>query len=331
MDVNDFLHDVSPYVTDRPLPPFRVPTAVGRQPPPHPSAPPSRHLRETAIFHDDHERRFTQISEADGDDIHLGSSSGHGGGQFNQFGSNEEVFRRSDILNTFRAAQFPGSEPESSSRGYGFGQRKDTRAPSSSIDATRTRSQRIVQQGMSSGGQLPPAYAPSSAAVGGDTSDPANEQSEDAWSGHSSPPEFGNDNPSVPSQREAHEDGCEQPGGREMDVDDPSGRMDEHPGLEEHRRPFCDAAGANATIQPAAAETAGVVAVTEAEARVPDEGSEGAGKKKKIDTVFLDGIPLVDLDAEVDLPDMKLSGDFTDSEDEEDSNPEHMDVDVGAS
>jgi hypothetical protein len=53
LDVNDFLHEVSPYVTNQPVPPYRAAAIVGGQGAPSTSAPPVQ-LVETEIFHDSH-------------------------------------------------------------------------------------------------------------------------------------------------------------------------------------------------------------------------------------------------------------------------------------
>jgi hypothetical protein len=49
LDVNDFLHDVSPYVTNRLLPPYRAPATAAAQDAPFTSAPPVRFV-ESDIF-----------------------------------------------------------------------------------------------------------------------------------------------------------------------------------------------------------------------------------------------------------------------------------------
>jgi hypothetical protein len=67
LDVNDFLHDVSPYVTNWPLLPYRAATTSGSQGAPSTSAPPVR-LVESEIFHDSHERRRPQYPDVSSDE-----------------------------------------------------------------------------------------------------------------------------------------------------------------------------------------------------------------------------------------------------------------------
>jgi hypothetical protein len=69
LDVNDFLHDVSPYMTNRSLPPYRAAATAGGQGAPSTSAPPVR-LVETEIFHDSHKRRLSQYPNISGEAIH---------------------------------------------------------------------------------------------------------------------------------------------------------------------------------------------------------------------------------------------------------------------
>jgi hypothetical protein len=138
LDVNDFLHDVSPYVTNWPLPPYRVVATIGGQCAPSTSTPPVR-LVETEIFHDSHERRLPQYPNISGDEPYMGTSFGQGGGGFNQFRSMERAVSGSDFLSNLGLSTFHGTEPVSSSRGYESQQRGDAGAPRSSHVANRTR------------------------------------------------------------------------------------------------------------------------------------------------------------------------------------------------
>jgi hypothetical protein len=211
LHVNDFLHDISPYVTNWPLPPYRTAATAGGQSVPSTSAPPVR-LVKTEIFHDSPETRLPRYPDISGDEPYMGTSFGQGGGGFNQFGSMERAVSGSDFLSNPGPLALHGTEPVSSSRGYESQQRGDAGAPRSSHVANRTRLQRFMQGERCAlrapGGHLHPTNVPSSAAVGGGNTGPTNELSPDAWSGHSSPHEIGDVNASAPSQREPHEDDC---------------------------------------------------------------------------------------------------------------------------
>jgi hypothetical protein len=142
LDVNDFLHDVSPYVTNRPLPPYRAATTSGSQGAPSTSAPPVQ-LVESEIFHDSHERRRPQYPDVISDEPYMGTSFGQGGGGFNQFGSMERALSGSDFLSNPDLLAFHGTEPVSSNRGYESQQRGDAGAPRSSNVTNRSRLQRF--------------------------------------------------------------------------------------------------------------------------------------------------------------------------------------------
>jgi hypothetical protein len=117
LDVNDFLHDVSPYVTNRPLPPYRAAATASGQGAPFTSAPPVR-LVETETFHDSHERRLPNYPDISEDEPYMGTSFGQGGGGFNQFGSMEGAVFGSDFLRNPGLSILDVTEPVSSSRGY---------------------------------------------------------------------------------------------------------------------------------------------------------------------------------------------------------------------
>jgi hypothetical protein len=109
LDVNDFLHDVSPYVTNWPLLPYRAATTSGSQGAPSTSAPPVR-LVESEIFHDSHERRRLQYPDVSSDEPYMGTSFGQGGGGFNQFGSMERALSGSDFLSNPDLSAFHGMD-----------------------------------------------------------------------------------------------------------------------------------------------------------------------------------------------------------------------------
>ena len=176
-----------------------------------------------------------------------------------------------------------------------------------------------------------PTIVPSFAPVGGGSTSPANEQSLDAWSGHSPPPATSNVNASTPSQREVHKDDRPQPEHSAMGMDDAIVGMDLQSDAEAPRRPSSDDAAAVAFVAPSVVAAASVVTVDDTD-RMCNGGNKGGGtaknNKKKKELVFLEGVPLVDLD-DTDVPDKKLFGDSKDIDDEEASNREHMDVHVG--
>jgi hypothetical protein len=335
LDVNDFLHDVSPYVTNRPLPPYRVATTSGSQGAPSTSAPPVR-LVESEIFHDSHEKRRPQYPNVSGDEPYMGTCFGQGGGGFNQFGSMERALSGSDFLSNPDPSAFHGTEPVSSNRGYESQQRGDAAAPRSSNVANRSRLQRSKQGGRSAlrapGGHVHPATVASSATVGGGNTGPTNELSPDSWSGHSFPHETGDVNASAPSQREPHINDRPQPERSAMVMDDAAPGMDLQSDAEAPGRPSSDVASAIAAAAPFAVTAAGLGAVNDIEPRLRDGEIEGddtsEGSKKKKEPLFVGGVELVDLD-NCDVPDMRLQYESEDTDDDEAPNREDMDVDVG--
>jgi hypothetical protein len=138
LDVNDFLHDVSPYVTNRPLPPYCAAATAGGQGTPSTFAPLVR-LVETDIFDESHETRLLRYPNISRDEPYMGTSFGQGSGGFNQFGSMERAIFGSDFLSNLGPSALHGTEPISSSRGYELQQRGDAGAPRSSHVANRTR------------------------------------------------------------------------------------------------------------------------------------------------------------------------------------------------
>jgi hypothetical protein len=103
--------------------------------------------------------------------------------------------------------------------------------------------------------------------------------------------------------------------------------------VEAPARPSSDVASTVVAVAPSVVTAAGLGAVNNIEARVHDGEKEGddtsEGSKKKKELVFLGGVELVDLD-DCDILDRRLQCDSKDTDDEEASNREEMDVDVGA-
>ena len=75
LDVNDFLHNVNPYVTNRLLPPYHAATTASNHGVPSTSGPLVR-LVETEIFHDSYKRRLLQYPYISSDEPYMGTSFG---------------------------------------------------------------------------------------------------------------------------------------------------------------------------------------------------------------------------------------------------------------
>jgi hypothetical protein len=117
LDVNDFLHDVSLYVTNRPLPPYWEAVTATSQGAPSTSAPPVQFI-ESDIFEAAHETRLLQYPDINGDELYMGMSFRQGGGGFNQFESMERAVSGSDFLSNLGPSTLDGTEPVTSSRRY---------------------------------------------------------------------------------------------------------------------------------------------------------------------------------------------------------------------
>ena len=183
-----------------------------------------------------------------------------------------------------------------------------------------------------SSSQLHPAIVPSSVPVGGGSIGLANEQSPDTWFGHCPPLVTRNVNALALSQRELHKDDCSQPEHSVMEMDDAIVGMDLQFDAEAPRRPSSDDTTVVASVAPSTVAAASMVAVDDTD-QMRSGRNEGGGtvedSKKKKEPIFLGGVPLVNLD-DTDVLDEKLLGDSKDTDDEEASNWEHIDVDVGA-
>ena len=73
LDISNFLHIISPYMMNRPLPPYHATATASGQGAPSTSALPVR-LVETKIFHDSYERRLLQYLDISGDELYMGTS-----------------------------------------------------------------------------------------------------------------------------------------------------------------------------------------------------------------------------------------------------------------
>jgi hypothetical protein len=303
LDVNDFLHDVSPYVTNQLLPLYRAAATASGQGTSFTSAPPVR-LVETEIFHDSHERRLPNYPDISEDEPYMGTSFGQGGGGFNQFGSMEGAVSGSGFLRNPGLSTLDVTEPVSSSRGYQSQERGSAGAPRSSHVVKRTRLQRFMQGGRSAlhtpGGHLHLANVPSSTAVTGGNTGPTNELSPDAWSGHSSPHEIGDVNASGTPQREPHEEDRPQPEHSDMSMDDAPGVGELQSDAETPARPSSNVVSAVVAVVPSAVTVGGLGAVNDTDVGMHDAEEKGddtsEGSKKRKEPVFLGGVELVDLD-----------------------------------
>jgi hypothetical protein len=111
LNINDFLHNVRPYVVNRTLPPQRAATS-NLSDSSRPAAMPRRRLVETNIFGSGETAR-ERSSAPHQDTPNLGTFLGEGSREFNQFGTMQGGMRRDpDVF----AAQV--GIPVSSSRGY---------------------------------------------------------------------------------------------------------------------------------------------------------------------------------------------------------------------
>ena len=138
LDINNFLHDVSPYVTNRPLPPYHAAATTSGQGAPSTSVLPVQ-LVEIEIFHDSHETRLSRYPDINRDEPYIGTSFGQGGRGFNQFGSMGRAIFGSDFFNNPGLSALHGTEPISLSQGYKSQQRGDAGTPKSSRVANHTR------------------------------------------------------------------------------------------------------------------------------------------------------------------------------------------------
>jgi hypothetical protein len=112
LDINDFLHDVSPYVVTRTLPPQQA-VSSNVSDSNRPAAVPRRRLVETDIFGSE-EMAQERSSTPRQDTPNLDTFLGEGSREFNQFGTMRGggMHRDPDVL----AAEV--GNPVSSSRGY---------------------------------------------------------------------------------------------------------------------------------------------------------------------------------------------------------------------
>ena len=183
------------------------------------------------------------------------------------------------------------------------------------------------------GGHQHPVNVPSFAVVGGGHNGSTNELSPGSWSRHSSPHETGDVNASTLFQREPHEDNRPQPECSSMVMEDATAGMDLQSNVEALARPSSDIASIVAAIVLSVVTTASLSTVNDTEARMHDEENEeddtSEDSKKKKESMFLEGVELIDLD-NCDVLDIKLQCDSKDTNDEEAPNWKEMDVDIGA-
>jgi hypothetical protein len=115
LNINDFLHNVSPYVVTRPLPPQRAePTKISNLS--HPTAVPRHRIVESKIFQSV-ETRWVR-SDSREDTPYLGTLVGEGSREFNQFGTMQGEVTRSELFTDPDIFTAEGGNLVSSSQGY---------------------------------------------------------------------------------------------------------------------------------------------------------------------------------------------------------------------
>ena len=183
LDVNDFLHDISPYVMNRLLPPYHVAATASSHGAPSTSAQLVR-LVETKKFHNSHRKRLSNYPDINRDEPYMGTSFEQGSRGFNQFGSIEGAVSGCNFLRNPDLSTLDGMEPVSLTQGYQSQEKGSAGAPRSSHVAKCTTLQRFMQGGRSAlcalGGHLHLANVPSSAMVASGNTSPTNELSLDA-------------------------------------------------------------------------------------------------------------------------------------------------------
>jgi hypothetical protein len=116
LDINDFLHDVNPYVVARPLPPQRTaPTNVSQAT--RPVVVPCYCIVESDIFESE-ETALERPHDRREDTATLGSLLEEGSGGFNQFRTMQGKVTRSELFTDPDVFRAEGGNLVSSSRGY---------------------------------------------------------------------------------------------------------------------------------------------------------------------------------------------------------------------
>jgi hypothetical protein len=118
LDINDFLHNGSPYVVTQPLLPKHAAPSNVSQSARH-SAMPPRCILELDIF-ESVERARERSSDTREDTPSLGTLYGEGSRGFNQFGTIQGEVTISDLITKPGAFAAAGGIPVSSSQGYQF-------------------------------------------------------------------------------------------------------------------------------------------------------------------------------------------------------------------
>jgi hypothetical protein len=184
LDINDFLHNVSPYVVNRLLPPQRA-ASSNVSDSSRPVAVPCHRLVETDIF-GSVEMARERSSALHQDTPNLGIFFGEGSREFNQFGTMWGEMRRDPDV--FAAEE---GNPVSSSRGYQMG--SSARRGGQFRSKKKSRLQPFPEQGETS--DRPTIGAPltehSNEVGGGAQSSPPRQSSPTSWSGNSSPNQSG--------------------------------------------------------------------------------------------------------------------------------------------
>jgi hypothetical protein len=329
LDINDFLHNVGPYVVNRTLPPQRA-ASSNVSDSSRPVAVPRRRLVETDIFGSG-ETAWERSSAPCQDTPNLGTFLGERSHEFNQFGTMRGEMRRDPDV--FAAEE---GNPVSSSRGYqsqypmGSGAHRGGQFHSKK----KSRLQPFPEQGETL--DRPTIGAPltkhSNEVGSGAQSSPPRRSSPASWSGNSSPNQSGGAAFEPPSHHLKDYDnvGDEQPPTAlsyptEMEVDNLAAALQPLSGELVPDKPPSPSSGAQPPSE------AGAIHDDYARVDVVDEKGKEKVEEKKKEPVFFKGVELVDLD-DCDVPDLKLQCDSDDTNDDNSPNPKDMDVgDGGAS
>jgi hypothetical protein len=329
LDMNDFLHNVSPYVVNRTLPPQQA-ASSNVSDSSRPAAVPCRRLVETDIFRLGEMAR-ERSSAPRQDTPNLGTFLGEGSRKFNQFGIMRGEMRRDPDV--FSAEE---GNPVSSSREYQsqYPMGSSARRGGQFRSQKKSRLQPFHEQGETL--DLPTAGAPltehSNEVGGGAQSSPPRRSSPASWSGNSSPNKSGGAAFEPPSHHPEDDDnaGDEQPPTAlshptEMEVDNLAAAPHPLSGEVVPDKPPSPSSGAQPPSE------AGAIQDDDARVDVVDEKGKEKVEEKKKEAVFFKGVELVDMD-DCDVPDLRLQCDSDDTDDDDSPNPEDMDVgDGGAS
>jgi hypothetical protein len=326
LNINDFLHDVNPYVVTRTLPLQRA-ASSNVSDSNCPAAVPRRRLVEMDIFGSEETAR-ERSSAPRQDTPNLDTFLGEGSREFNQFGTMRGEMHRDPDVFTMEVGN-----PVSSSRGYqsqypmGSGARKGGQ----SCSHKKSRLQPFPEQAETS--DRPTAGAPlpkhSNEVGGAAQSSPPRRSSLASWSGNSSANQSGGAAFEPPSHHPKDDDntGDEQPPTAvshptEMEVDNLVAAPQPLSAEVVPDNPPSPRSGAQPPSE------AGAIQDDDARVDVVHKKGKEKVEEEKKEPVFFKGVELVDLD-DYDIPDMRLQCDSNDTDDDDSPSPEGMDVGDG--